>query len=132
MLVFLASANAKVLLFALPDAKVPDVRYFAFWWNIGFKVFGRALQAEEFYIAKIERTRGGGGGGGGGRELQSPTISNSTGRHQPFIDIKHHDPLYYSKYIKNINDYEYREMATAIGLSALSEQWRLLTSLIKV
>ena len=91
MLVFLASANAKVLLFALPDAKVPD-----------------------------------------GRELQSPTISNSTGRHQPFIDIKHHDPLYYSKYIKNINDYEYREMATAIGLSALSEQWRLLTSLIKV
>ena len=39
MLVFLASANAKVLLFALPDAKVPDARYFAFWWNIGFNVF---------------------------------------------------------------------------------------------
>ena len=37
MLVFLASANAKVLLFALPDAKVPDARYFAFWWNIGLK-----------------------------------------------------------------------------------------------
>ena len=36
MLVFLASANAKVLLFALPDAKVPDARYFAFWWNIDF------------------------------------------------------------------------------------------------
>ena len=38
MLVFLASANAKLLLFALPDAKVPDARYFAFWWNIGLRV----------------------------------------------------------------------------------------------
>ena len=38
MLVFLASANAKVLLFALPDAKVPDARYFGFWWNIGLSV----------------------------------------------------------------------------------------------
>ena len=38
MLVFLASANAKVLLFALPDAKVPDARYFAFWWNIGLNL----------------------------------------------------------------------------------------------
>ena len=36
MLVFLALGDAKVLSFALGDAKVPDARYFAFWWNIGF------------------------------------------------------------------------------------------------
>ena len=35
MLVFLALGDAKVLSFALGDAKVPDARYFAFWWNIG-------------------------------------------------------------------------------------------------
>ena len=38
MLVFFALGNAKVLSFALADAKVPDARYFAFWWNIGLKV----------------------------------------------------------------------------------------------
>ena len=38
MLVFLALGDAKVLSFALGDAKVPDARYFAFWWNIGFRV----------------------------------------------------------------------------------------------
>ena len=37
MLVFLALGDAKVLSFALGDAKVPDARYFAFWWNIGYK-----------------------------------------------------------------------------------------------
>ena len=37
MLVFLALGDAKVLSFALGDAKVPDARYFAFWWNIGFR-----------------------------------------------------------------------------------------------
>ena len=37
MLVFLALGDAKVLSFALGDAKVPDARYFAFWWNIGLK-----------------------------------------------------------------------------------------------
>ena len=37
MLVFLALGDAKMLSFALGDAKVPDARYFAFWWNIGFK-----------------------------------------------------------------------------------------------
>ena len=36
MLVFLALGDAKVLSFALGDAKVPDARYFVFWWNIGF------------------------------------------------------------------------------------------------
>ena len=36
MLVFLALGDAEVLFFALGDAKVPDARYFAFWWNIGF------------------------------------------------------------------------------------------------
>ena len=35
MLVFLALGDAKVLSFALGEAKVPDARYFAFWWNIG-------------------------------------------------------------------------------------------------
>ena len=36
MLVFLALGDTKVLSFALGDAKVPDARFFAFWWNIGF------------------------------------------------------------------------------------------------
>ena len=35
MLVFLALGDAKMLSFALGDAKVPDARNFAFWWNIG-------------------------------------------------------------------------------------------------
>ena len=39
MLVFLALGDAKVLSFALGDAKVPDARYFAFWWNIGLTLF---------------------------------------------------------------------------------------------
>ena len=26
-----------MLFFALGDAKVPDARYFAFWWNIGLR-----------------------------------------------------------------------------------------------
>ena len=36
MLVFLALANAKVLSFALGDAKVPNASSFASQWNIGF------------------------------------------------------------------------------------------------
>ena len=36
MLVFLALGNAKVLSFALGDAKVPNANDFAFCWNIGF------------------------------------------------------------------------------------------------
>ena len=36
MLVFLALGDAKMLSFALGDAKVRAARYFAFWWNIGF------------------------------------------------------------------------------------------------
>ena len=35
MLVFFALGNAKVLSFALADAKVPNASSFAFWWNIG-------------------------------------------------------------------------------------------------
>ena len=35
MLVFLALGNAKVLSFALGDAKVPNVNDFASQWNIG-------------------------------------------------------------------------------------------------
>ena len=34
----LALGDAEVLSFALGDAKVPDARYFAFWWNIGLTV----------------------------------------------------------------------------------------------
>ena len=33
----LALGDAEVLSFALSDAKVPDARYFAFWWNIGLR-----------------------------------------------------------------------------------------------
>ena len=38
MLVFFALGNAKVISFALADAKVPDARYFVFWWNIGLRL----------------------------------------------------------------------------------------------
>ena len=38
MLVFFALGNAKVLSFALGDAKVPNANDFAFWWNIGFSL----------------------------------------------------------------------------------------------
>ena len=38
MLVFFALGNAKVLSFALGDAKVPNANDFAFWWNIGFRL----------------------------------------------------------------------------------------------
>ena len=37
MLVFLVLGDAKVLSFALGDAKAPDAKYFAFWWNIGLR-----------------------------------------------------------------------------------------------
>ena len=37
MLVFFALGNAKVLSFALGDAKVPNAIFFASQWNIGFK-----------------------------------------------------------------------------------------------
>ena len=38
MLVFFALGNAKVLSFALADAKVPNASSFAFWLNIGLMV----------------------------------------------------------------------------------------------
>ena len=38
MLVFFALGNAKVLSFALGDAKVPNANDFASQWNIGFRV----------------------------------------------------------------------------------------------
>ena len=38
MLVLLALGNAKVLSFALVDAKVPNANDFASQWNIGFRV----------------------------------------------------------------------------------------------
>ena len=40
MLVFLALGNAKVLSFALGDAKVPNANDFALQWNIGLKLQG--------------------------------------------------------------------------------------------
>ena len=43
MLVFFALGNAKVLYFALADAKVPNASSFAFWWNIGFNFLIVAL-----------------------------------------------------------------------------------------
>ena len=39
MLVFFALGNAKVLSFALGDAKVPNANGFASQWNIGFKFY---------------------------------------------------------------------------------------------
>ena len=43
MLVFLALGDAEV---ALGDAKVPNARYFAFWWNIGFRGIIKAKLSE--------------------------------------------------------------------------------------
>ena len=40
----LALGDAEVLFFVLGDAKVPDARYFAFWWNIGFILPGVAQE----------------------------------------------------------------------------------------
>ena len=31
--------DAEVLFFAFGDSKVPDARYIAFWWNIGYSFF---------------------------------------------------------------------------------------------
>ena len=40
----LALGDAEVLSFALGDAKVPEARYFAFWWNIGLrKLFSKLI-----------------------------------------------------------------------------------------
>ena len=39
MLVFIALGNAKVLSFALGDAKVPNANGFASQWNIGFNFY---------------------------------------------------------------------------------------------
>ena len=39
MLVFFALGNAKVLSFALGDAKVPNANVFASQWNIGLGLF---------------------------------------------------------------------------------------------
>ena len=38
MLVFLALGNAKVLSFALGDAKVPNANGFASQWNVGLRL----------------------------------------------------------------------------------------------
>ena len=43
MLVYFALGNAKVLSFALADAKVPNAISFAFWWNIGFRLLKKSI-----------------------------------------------------------------------------------------
>ena len=50
MLVFFALGNAKVLSFALADAKVPNASSFAFWWNIGFKVKNSLCNNNCYYV----------------------------------------------------------------------------------
>ena len=50
MLVFFALGNAKVLSFALADAKVANASSFAFWWNIGFSVIEVELFALHVYL----------------------------------------------------------------------------------
>ena len=57
MLVFFALGNAKVLSFALADAKVPNASSFASQWNIGFKVdlmLSKILSLYLRYIIFIE------------------------------------------------------------------------------
>ena len=68
MLVFLALGDAKLLSFASGDAKVPDARYFAFWWNIGFTLFRECLgilrtdSCDERRVYKREHISGSKGG----------------------------------------------------------------------
>ena len=50
MLVFLALGNAKVLSFALGDAKVPNANDFAFWWNIGLNVSSFCRVGLSFHV----------------------------------------------------------------------------------
>ena len=50
MLVFFALGNAKVLSFALADAKVPNASSFAFWWNIGFRNNSQIILIMAMYI----------------------------------------------------------------------------------
>ena len=63
MLVFLALGNAKVLSFALGDAKVPDANGFASQWNIGFRLrwlaFSYAIFSQEpiFMIFLLKHPR---------------------------------------------------------------------------
>ena len=50
MLVFFALGNAKVLSFALGDAKLPNANGFASQWNIGFKhITGHHRQTSRSY-----------------------------------------------------------------------------------
>ena len=58
MLVFLALGDAKLLSFASGDAKVPDARYFAFWWNIGLNVYYHYF-LHRFYIVSAALTLAG-------------------------------------------------------------------------
>ena len=65
MLVFLALGNAKVLSFAIGDAKVPNARSFAFWWNIGL------TREKDIYFRTCAETRDCGCGGGKGTILSA-------------------------------------------------------------
>ena len=53
MLVFLALGDAKMLSFALGDAKVPDARYFAFWWNIGLSLNKNIFEENYLVTEKV-------------------------------------------------------------------------------
>ena len=53
MLVFFALGNAKVLSFALADAKVPNASSFAFWWNIGLTVLCRSKMGGQGFITRV-------------------------------------------------------------------------------
>ena len=39
-----------MLFLALGDAKVPDARYFAFWWNIGFIIILNTIRELELTV----------------------------------------------------------------------------------
>ena len=49
----LALGDAEVLSFALGDAKVPDARYFAFWWNIGLRVKKKVGKVASKFLRKF-------------------------------------------------------------------------------
>ena len=52
MLVFFALGNAKVLSFALGDAKLPNVNCFASQWNIGLRVKSPTAMQDRPYLCQ--------------------------------------------------------------------------------
>ena len=91
MFVFFALGNAKVLSFALDDAKVPNPNVFASQWNIGFRIQLRIIlpvHGLEDGIYNYSYIHPGGGGGG----LRHEWVCNFTPLYVTFTWMPSHVP----------------------------------------